>query len=188
MSEDKITNWINRIDENTALFRQSFSVLSANQLNWKPTPSIWSIAENMEHLITVNESYFPLLEEVKANRYKKPFAAMIPGYANMIGKIVLKAVEPERKKKIKTFPIWEPKKSGITEHIVEQFTSHQEELKRFMHSHLPLVEQNVIISSPVNRNVVYHLPVAFEIIVTHELRHYHQAKEVMGMQMKKMGF
>ena len=188
MNETKISGWLDRIDEYTALFNQSFSSLSPHQLNWKPTPSIWSIAENIEHLIVVNGSYFPLLENVKNGLYKKPMVALIPGYARMIGKIVLKAVEPERKKKMKTFPVWEPKKSQITEQILEQFAEHQDSLKKFIQNHAELVDRNIIISSPVNRNVVYHLPVAFEIIVTHELRHYHQAKEVMGMQMKKLGF
>ncbi len=188
MSDAKIKEWINRIDANTALFQQSFSVLSPNQLNWKPTPGIWSIAENIDHLIVVNESYYPLLDNVKNNRYKKPLIAHIPGYAGMMGNIILKAVEPERKKKIKTFPLWEPKKSQITDQILEQFATHQKGLKNFINEHADLVEKNVIISSPVNRNIVYHLPKAFEIMVTHELRHYHQAREVMGMQMKKLGF
>ena len=188
MADNKVNEWMSRLDEITELFRKSFGSLSPNQLNWKPTPSTWSVAENLEHLIQVNESYYPILKEVRANTYKTPFVAAIPGYANAVGKLVLKSVEPERKKKTKTFPVWEPKKSLITDHIVDQFVAHQEKLKKFMQEHEDLVGQRIIISSPVNRNVVYYLDVAFEIIVTHELRHYHQAKEVMAMQMKKVGF
>jgi hypothetical protein len=41
-----------------------------------------------------------------------------------------------------------------------------------------LLEYKTVISSPANRNIVYKLETAFDIIVAHEFRHFEQAKEV----------
>ena len=45
----KSHNWTNRIDEITNSFNNEFGELTAEQLNWKPTEQVWSIAQNIEH-------------------------------------------------------------------------------------------------------------------------------------------
>jgi len=40
-----------------------------------------------------------------------------------------------------------------------------------------LAEKRTIISSPANKNIVYKLRTAFEIIIAHEQRHFEQSKE-----------
>lgn len=44
-----------------------------------------------------------------------------------------------------------------------------------------LIQQGAIISSPANRNIVYTLETAFDIIVAHEQRHLEQAREIKHM-------
>jgi hypothetical protein len=44
-----------------------------------------------------------------------------------------------------------------------------------------LVEKGVVISSPANKNIVYKLETAFDIIVSHEQRHFEQAKEILQL-------
>ena len=48
-----------------------------------------------------------------------------------------------------------------------------------------LVEKGTIISSPANKNIGYKLETAFEIIVTHEQRHFEQSKEVYATMTNK---
>jgi hypothetical protein len=42
-----------------------------------------------------------------------------------------------------------------------------------------LVAKGTVIASPANKNIVYKLETAFDIIVSHEQRHLEQAKEVL---------
>lgn len=79
---------------------------------------------------------------------------------------------------MKTFRIWEPAVS-VSENILQQFEKHQNELKQQIALSEKLVESGAVISSPVNRNIVYKLETAFDIIVAHEQRHFEQAKEVL---------
>jgi hypothetical protein len=170
----------NKIDHITNSFKEKFGKLSAEQLNWKPNAQTWSIAQNIDHLIVINESYYPVIKSVREGTYKLPFIGKIGFMVNSMGKMILNAVEPTRKKKMKTFPIWEPTKSEISSDILAKFEKHQEELKKMISDSKDLVEKGAVISSPANKNIVYKLGTAFDIIVTHEQRHLEQAKEVFA--------
>lgn len=172
--------WISQIDETTNLIQKSFSELTDEQLNWKPSKDSWSIAQNIEHLITINESYVPVIESALDNTYKLPFVGKIGFLVNFFGNQILKSVNPDRRKKMKTFPIWQPRESNIPEGVLDRFVEHQNSLKELINSSEGLLDQGTIISSPANKNIVYKLDIAFDIIVTHERRHFEQAKEVLN--------
>ncbi|MCU0451006.1 MAG: DinB family protein [Bernardetiaceae bacterium] len=172
-------DWTLQIDEITEHFVANFGTLSSEQLNWKPNPQTWSIAQNIDHLIVVNETYYPVLASLKEGTYKLPFIGRVGFMVSFLGKTVLNAVKPDRKKKMKTFPIWEPATSKVKNDILDKFKKHQGELKKQIETSKDLVEKGTVISSPANRNIVYKLETAFDIIVSHEQRHLEQAKEVL---------
>ncbi len=174
-----IIHWHQQIDQNTQDFQAAFGHLSPAQLNWKPDPQTWSIAQNLDHLIVINSTYFPLLEKVRQGNYSLPFLARFGFLVNLFGKMILKASQPDRRRKMKTFPVWEPASSEISGDILERFAAHQAELKREIEASAGLLEQGTVIPSPGNRRIFYRLEMAFEIIVTHERRHLVQAKEVL---------
>lgn len=100
---------------------------------------------------------------------------------SFLGKTVLNAVQPDRKKKMKTFPIWEPANSQVKDDIIDQFKNHKGELKRQIETSKELVEKETVISSTATKNIVYKLETAFDIIVFHEQRHFEQAKEILRL-------
>lgn len=172
-------NWTAEINKVTSDFRKAFELLTDEQMNWKPSKQTWSIAQNMDHLIVINESYFPALNSIREGTYKTPFIGKFDLITIFFGKTLLKAVQPDRKKKTKTFPIWEPTQGEILTDILEKFEKHQEELKLQINNSENLLNKETVISSPANRNIVYKIEIAFDIIVAHELRHFEQAKEVL---------
>ena len=174
-------DWPLQIDKITKHFVADFGSLSTEQLNWKPNPQTWSIAQNIDHLIIVNETYYPVLTSVKEGTYQTPFIARLGFMVSFLGKTVFKAVQPDRKKKMKTFPVWEPTTSQVKDDIINQFKKHQGELKRQIETSKDLVEKGTVISSPANKNIVYKLETAFDIIVSHEQRHFEQAKEILQL-------
>jgi hypothetical protein len=172
-------HWINSVDDITKAFTKDFGHLSSRQLNFRPTPSAWSIAQNIEHLIVINETYYPVIHSVRTDSYQVPWIGKLKFLVKFFGKTILKSVQPDRKKKMKTFPLWEPSKSDIKGDIVDRFARHQEELKNIIAASSDLLDKGTIISSPANRNIVYTLSDAFEIIIAHERRHLEQAREVL---------
>ena len=182
-----MNRWIDQIDQTTQDFLRSFEGLDAEQLNWKPDPATWSIAQNIDHLIVINESYFPVIESIRKGTYRPSFLVRFGFVVSFFGRTVLQAVQPDRTRKMKTFPVWEPAKSAFPEGILERFVAHQSELKAWIGNAGDLVAQGVVISSPANKQIVYKLERAFDIIVTHERRHYEQAREVHALWQKEVG-
>ncbi len=173
-------NWEDNIKKTTLQFKDHFTDLSLAQLNWKPNENTWSIAQHIDHLIVINRSYFPVIKAVKSDNHRLPFIAKFDVIVNFMGREILKSVQPERAKKIKTFPIWEPEAGDLSHDILERFAMHQEELLRFIKETKESLPLDTVISSPANKNLVYKLKTAFDIIVTHEQRHLNHALSVKG--------
>ena len=172
---------IAQIDLTTEAFRKQFGSLTAEQLNWKPNESQWSIAQNIDHLIVINESYYPIFEKLRSGNLKTPFVGKVGFLVSLFGKLILKGVQPDRKQKMKTFPIWEPSKSEISGNILERFEAHQTSLKDEIQSLSPYIEKRAVIFSPANNRIVYRLDTALDIIISHEKRHLEQAREVLAL-------
>ncbi len=176
-----MNNWILQIDQITENFVSAFGSLSIEELHWKPNEQTWSIAQNIDHLIIINETYYPILTSLHQGTYNTPFIGKLGFMVSFFGNMILHAVKPDRKKKVKTFPIWEPKFSEKKGDILDKFKRHQAELKNQIESSKGLVEKGTVISSPANKYLVYKLETAFDIIVTHEQRHFEQAKEIFSL-------
>lgn len=170
---------IEQIENITLKFCRSFGEMSAEDLNWKPGPRSWSIAQNIQHLIAVNESYFPVFENLKKGDQKLPFIARFDFVVSFFGNMILKSVQPENRKKMKTFPVWQPEKSDLPPDILDDFKNSQSRLENYIKESDDLIYQNTIISSPANKNIVYKLETAFEIIISHQERHYNQAVGIL---------
>jgi hypothetical protein len=160
-------------------FLTQFGQLSQEQLNWKGNAETWSIAQNIDHIIRINESYYPLIEDLKAGKREKPLLARIPFFVKLFGNLIYKSVQADNPKKVKTLGIWKPSKSAIPSDIVQKLSDHNEALAKLISSCDHLVEEGVIISSPANKNIVYKLEKAFDILVSHERRHLEQARQVL---------
>jgi hypothetical protein len=173
-------NWVAEIDNLTAAFMSDFGELSADELNWKVNSDTWSIAQNIEHLIIINESYVPIIESAQSSTLKLPFISKFGFMVNMLGNAILKSSGPDRRKKIKTFPVWTPSQSDIPGDILKRFQSQQERLKAQIQDSVKLIENGAVIFSPANNMIVYKLETAFDIIVAHEKRHLEQSREVLN--------
>lgn len=173
--------WTQQIEKTTQAFINTFGTLSKESLNYKPSAQVWSIAQNIHHLIVINETYFPVLDSLKRKDYNQPWIGKVDFLVNFFGKVILNSVNPDRRKKMKTFAIWKPSNSDFDETILKDFAIHQHKLKEYIIASKDLINKGVVISSPANKNIVYKLDKAFDIIVTHELRHFEQAKELLPL-------
>ena len=173
-----VKRWLQEIDNVTHSVQEEFQILSADQLNWKPNANSWSIGQVVDHLIVINNTYFPILKQLREGKYKLIWLGKVDFIVRFFGNFILGTVNPDRKKKMKTLPIWEPTKSNVDTNIISKFAEQQSLLKQNIQNSSALLEQGTVISSPANRIIVYKLERAFEIIVTHERRHLEQAREL----------
>jgi hypothetical protein len=176
MSE-KIQEWEAELNAIAAEF-QSFKSLTVEQFNFKPNPKTWSIGQVIDHIIVINETYYPIFDSLQDGTFKLPIAGKFSWAVNFFGKLIHDSVEPTRKKKRRTISIWEPSSSNISLEILDRFAEHQREFIKRMKQLEPLIEKNVTIHSPAGKMIVYKLEKAFDIIVSHERRHLNQAREL----------
>ena len=160
----------------------AFGGLSHAQLNWKPSMEEWSIGQCFDHLILTNQPYFPILEKIAAGERKRNLWQRVPLLPGLFGKLVLGAVSPESARKIKARQGFLPAASDIEAQIISRFAQHQDELMRRMKATESLNVEKIIITSPISSLVTYSLLDGYRIIITHERRHFLQARRVMATE------
>lgn len=157
-----------------------FSTCSVEELNWKPDSNRWSIAECLEHLMVINKLYFKSLQKVLDNS-PTTFWERIPGLPNLFANLLLKATNPENRRKMKTAPLFEPKQSEFDKSIIDTFLTHNEKLidlfERLKHR-----DPSITITSPAAFFITMPLGKAMLLLTMHEERHLLQAKEVLEFQ------
>lgn len=169
---------VREIERVTAGVRQEFGSLTPAQLNWKPAPDRWSVGECLEHLITANGTYFPIVEALLAGQYRKPFLSNIPGYTGMCGRMLVNAVSPQTARKVKTVPVFEPARSTVDADEITLFAEHQDKLIALIRKSERLTLDKTIVASPATSMIVYSLLDAWRLLAAHEARHLLQARNV----------
>jgi hypothetical protein len=162
----------------TSLFAEDFGQMDIEIFNKKPNEKDWSIAEHIEHLITINSSYFPCFDDLLSTNYKVGFIARSKVLANLMGNAVLKSVSVNNPKKQKTFPIWEPSRSNFTMSLLEEFKNHQDILIGYITKLEAADLKKQHIYSPASKKIFYPLATAFHIVVEHEKRHLLHCKNL----------
>jgi len=178
---EKIAHWKSQIDQLTKEFVFAFGELSKDELNWKPDAKTWSIAQNIDHLIVINSSYFKTFSDIAEGRHTEPFLGRLGFLVSFFGRFIHESVKPDRRKKTKTFSIWEPEQSQMNGDILSRFERHHSELKAWIDRSETALKNRRTISSPANYWIVYRLEMAFQIIIEHEKRHGIQAKELLAI-------
>ena len=156
----------------------TFGSLSAEQLNWKPAEKSWSVAQCLEHLIITNSLEFPAVKKALTANYQNPFCGKIPFLPSIFGKVMIYLMRPESTRKFKAPKTFQPSKSEISEHIVQDLIAHQQEVLELFKQSKNLDLHKTKIVSPVSALITYSLADAFTILMVHEQRHFGQAKRV----------
>jgi hypothetical protein len=172
---------LDQIDSHTEEVKITFGAIGAMERGWRPDSSKWSIDQHLEHLIVLNESYYPEFERVHRDERNLFFTSRLLGVPNLFGRMILSSVRPQNPRKMKTFTVWQPSISKSNKDIVTEFEKHHDQLKSRISRLEKYLDKGNIISSPANKWIVYPLDVALEIILTHEKRHIQHSKKLLEL-------
>lgn len=178
-SHQIIQECIRRTKANIERALKTFSYLSEKQLNWKPNPDSWSVGECISHLINSNSLYLSKIEnilgEVKSTE-SKDFSYK----QSLVGKMIVKGVDPKNVRKSKTFKVFFPDSSNIPKSIIMDYTESSEKFIRLADNLRHLDLKKIKLSSPVNKLLRMNLGDPLIIIPLHDERHLNQAERVMN--------
>src|SRR5687767_5956985 len=173
-------NLIDQISQISHEASTKFSGLSESQLNWKPEPAKWSIAQCLDHLIVSNKTYYPSFEKLLSHSYRLSFFQKLNPFKKIMGPLMVKYMSSDGKKTFKSPKAFEPSSSNITAGIVKEFIDHQEEMKKYFQRLGQLDTKNLVIASPVSGLITYTLADAMKLLAVHEQRHLKQAENVLN--------
>lgn len=172
----KLITEIERISVNA---EETFGKLSSEQLNWKPNTESWSIGQCFEHLIVTNNLYFPAIQRVIDGKHRNNFYSKIPFGVDLIAVLMKNSLNPNQKRKMKTFTIFEPAVSDIPNTIIEDFSKNNRKLIEMIHAVSNKEIHKIKIPEPLHDALNLRLADAFEILLLHEQRHFRQAERVL---------
>ncbi|HEY6806272.1 MAG TPA: DinB family protein [Pyrinomonadaceae bacterium] len=173
----KLKQELGSVTENV---RHEFGGLNKEQLNWKPSAERWSVAQCLDHLITGNRSYFPLLESIVNERRKTVMIERLPVLPKLWGRLLIKSLDPKSTRKLKAPASFQPAASDLPATIVDQFAKQQDEFASWMDQTKDLQLERLIITSPAMKLITYSLMDGYRFLVLHEQRHFQQAQRVVA--------
>lgn len=159
--------------------RTLISGLTEEQLNWKPAPDKWSMAQCLDHLATASRGFNPYFVDVMARGRQKFAVTKPPAYRpTFMGAWLMKFVEPEASRKISSPKIFQPAASNVAGGL-EKFLAQQEVFRKFVSDTNGIDYNKTRLRSPVTPLIRYSLADAYVITVLHEQRHLAQARRVL---------
>jgi uncharacterized damage-inducible protein DinB len=160
--------------------RAEFSNISFYQLNWKPSPESWSIAQCLHHLMIAHSAYFPVLKKITEGNYHLNLWQKISPFSSLFGKLLKNQLQEEPKIKIKAPKKIQPATSALHLGIIDQYCRSLDTFVGFLTRSGQVELDRTIITSPTIRIITYNLRDAFQFLLQHEHRHINQ-----GIRVKK---
>src|SRR5262245_4706879 len=157
----------------------NFAALSPEQLNWKPAPDSWSVAQCLDHLIKSNEEFYPELDNIAAGTRKNTFWQSWSPLSGIAGAFLVSTLKKDGQK-VKTNQKMTPP-SEIATCIVDRFEKHQQEFTQKIRAAENADWRKVVLTSPFVKIMTYRMDVGLEALIEHEKRHVRQAKRVVAM-------
>ena len=148
------------------------------QLNWRPAPTRWSIAEGVVHLNAVAELLLPVLERRAVDARKKGLLAEGPFRHSRLGNFFLKMMEPPPKLRIPGPKGLLPQPQHYTREVIATFMRLQEEIIAAIDRADGLNLSAIMINSPFPRPLRLSIGQWYGFLAAHARRHLWQARNV----------
>ncbi|HEV3224264.1 MAG TPA: DinB family protein [Puia sp.] len=177
MVQDNL-GWNKDIDKVTEKFSDSFGSLTGSQLNHKPNPNVWSIAQNIYHIILLNNSYFECFDEIKRGNHLLPQVDAMEQFAIDSLETIRPYASTARPKKANTWDKWQPSITNIDFKILKIFRDHQSVFKIHIKELQEFNLNQTFVKYPGDTNLIFSLDECINFLIEHENRHWIQANEV----------
>ncbi len=177
----KTTDLLNELDDSVQeiihTIDHDFATLSSRELNWKPQPEKWSVAECLEHLNIYSRYYNAGMERAIAEG--KQYTSTDSFKSSWFGNFSVKSVHPENMKPQKTLKRLDPAQSTVSGNVVEEFLNHQKKLREILAESHAVNLNKIKIPAEVAKFMKLRLGDCLRFVIAHEQRHIRQAKNVL---------
>lgn len=156
------------------------SNLSEAQLNWKPDPKSWSVAEVLEHLIKTDKTYESPLRQAAEKAKKENIKEQKPHESTWLGKWFIDFIKPkENMRKLKAPGVLAPSNSRYDAGIVTRYQENLNALERALTGFDGYDFNKLKITSGISSLIRFNLGDYFIFTIQHHLRHSGQIDRLL---------
>jgi hypothetical protein len=130
--ETPLDPWISALAEIRRDIGQQCAGLSDAQLNWRPRPGAWSVAQVLEHLVIANESYVIPIQNALGGVGRRTIWQHIPLLPRLYGALLVAAFSPGASVSIQAPELWRPPDGIIDRSVVARLDAQGERLGDLM--------------------------------------------------------
>ena len=150
--------------------------LTKQQLDWRPAPGRWSIAECLGHLNVTAEAYIRPMDAAIARAKGRGEYGKAPFRHGFLVNAFIRMLEPPPRRRFKSPSKFVP---GVdTDGAVENFLEYQHALMVRSERAEGLHLGRIRITSPITRLLRMSLGQCFRLLATHQRRHLWQAQQI----------
>ena len=155
-----------------------FGGLDERQLNWRPDAARWSVAQCFDHLLSANRGMLQALGAATDPAASRTVWQRLPVLPGIFGRMLIKSQAPEAKRKFTAPRAAAPASSAIDPGIIERFVAQQREAAGRVRALDERDAARLVMVSPFVSFITYSVLDGCRLIVTHERRHFEQARRV----------
>lgn len=153
--------------------------LRTYQLNLRPEPERWSIAECLVHLILFSEAFLPVIEAACERARGNSLLGQGPFKVDLIGRVLKLTLEPPARIRLETTDPFKPIVVEPLDDILPRFLARQANLCFAIEQADGLDLNRIKVTSPVSSRIRYNLFSCFVLIAAHQRRHLWQAEQTL---------
>jgi hypothetical protein len=166
-------------EKNISSVQHFFEALRSSQLNWKPSPDKWSIAQCIDHLNVYDKLYLIRFRKVLITG-KKQFFSKDHYKPSLLGNYFIRQVDPKLGTQRYTAPaVFQPSQSEVEPGGLLEFIRLQRLLIDIMEKAKRYDLKKNRVATPVTDLVRLRFGDAMIVVVRHDQRHLQQALRVI---------
>ena len=157
----------------------TFGGLDALQLNWRPEPAKWSVAQCLEHLVISNQWMFRAAGDALGDARPRTVWQRLPVLPGVVGRMLIRSQSPAATRQFTTSSKAAPATSDIGADIVRRFVEQHRDALTRVRALDERAAAGAIMTSPFLRVIAYSVLDGWRLLVAHDRRHLAQARRVM---------
>ena len=169
---------LNELDRSDEEARQLVSGLSEAQLNWRPSPTAWSVAQCLAHLGQMNSVLTAALRTAVRQANKNSAMPRKPIQPGWFGRWFISQMEPPPRRKMKSPKQGIPEARKSKEEIMKAFVAAHDQVRSLVHEAQELDLNRIRFHNPFIGLLRYSVGTALLVIGAHDRRHLWQANQV----------
>ena len=174
---DELAKYRTDFSRNLGAAEKLAAGLSDEQFCWRPAPGVWSVCENLLHLIASGRLYLSAIDGAISHARENGFTAPGPFRYSMFDRWFVWMMEPPVRLKLRAPKNFLPPAVQPGEQVLQDFAALNQDWLRRLEEVRGLDLKRIKIPSPASARIKVSLGTTFALNAAHERRHLWQAEK-----------